>query len=121
MSALAIAKLAWLGYTPGRSRSHRALLSCAQVDSEREALAKLPTASPGRRARATNIAYIIFTSGSTGRPKGTVLQHNGAVNFLLDHIWCVTRANNNLKSVPCCTLLETLRISQNTSSALLGH
>ena len=75
--------------TAGRAGAHRALLSCAQMDGEREALAELPTASPGRRARATNMAYIIFTSGSTGRPKGTVLQHDGAISFLLDHTWCV--------------------------------
>ena len=70
------------------------------MDGEREALAKLPTASPGQRARATNMAYIIFTSGSTGHPKGTVLQHDGAVNFLLDHIWCVARASS-LSLRPC--------------------
>ena len=72
------------------------------MDGEREALAKLPTASPGRRARATSMAYIIFTSGSTGRPKGTVLQHDGAVNFLLDHTECVTPGIAALDT-KCCS------------------
>lgn len=54
----------------------------AQVDKERDALAELPTASPGPRATAANMCYLIFTSGSTGRPKGAVLQHDGSVNFM---------------------------------------
>ena len=53
-----------------------------QVDKEREATAKQPTALPGERARPDNMCYIIFTSGSTGRPKGTVLQHAGVINYL---------------------------------------
>ena len=53
-----------------------------QVDAEREATGKQPTASLGERAKPANIAYIIFTSGSTGRPKGTVLQHAGVINYL---------------------------------------
>ena len=31
-----------------------------------------------------DIAYVIFTSGSTGMPKGVVIQHQAAVNTLLD-------------------------------------
>ena len=49
---------------------------------EREAIAEMSTASPGKRARQDNMCYIIFTSGSTGRPKGAVLQHAGVINYL---------------------------------------
>ena len=57
-------------------------VTAPQVDSEWDSISKEPPVSPGVRATATNMCYIIFTSGSTGRPKGTVLQHDGAVNFL---------------------------------------
>ncbi len=34
--------------------------------------------------KLTDIAYIIFTSGSTGTPKGVMIDHQGAVNTILD-------------------------------------
>ena len=52
------------------------------MDVERESIAELPTASPGKRSGPDNMCYIIFTSGSTGRPKGAVLQHAGVINYL---------------------------------------
>lgn len=34
--------------------------------------------------RHDNLAYVIFTSGSTGKPKGVAIDHQGAVNTILD-------------------------------------
>ena len=65
-----------------RSLLQRQWREDAQVDEERDALAKQPSTPPGPRAAASNMCYIIFTSGSTGRPKGVVLQHDGTVNFM---------------------------------------
>ncbi|WP_434524889.1 amino acid adenylation domain-containing protein [Photorhabdus asymbiotica] len=35
-------------------------------------------------ARPEDLAYVIFTSGSTGKPKGVVIDHQSAVNTILD-------------------------------------
>lgn len=37
-----------------------------------------------RKVDPESNAYIIFTSGSTGQPKGVVIQHNAAVNTIID-------------------------------------
>ncbi len=41
-------------------------------------------AAPPRRAKSQDLAYVIFTSGSTGKPKGVAIEHQGAVNTLID-------------------------------------
>ncbi|PHM50078.1 hybrid non-ribosomal peptide synthetase/type I polyketide synthase [Xenorhabdus miraniensis] len=35
-------------------------------------------------AHPEDLAYVIFTSGSTGKPKGVMIDHQGAVNTILD-------------------------------------
>ncbi|MEL6468397.1 MAG: amino acid adenylation domain-containing protein [Cyanobacteria bacterium J06623_4] len=37
-----------------------------------------------RKQKSTDLAYVIYTSGSTGTPKGVMIDHQGAVNTLLD-------------------------------------
>jgi amino acid adenylation domain-containing protein len=41
----------------------------------------LPTRQP---ANPSDLAYVIYTSGSTGMPKGVMIDHQGAVNTILD-------------------------------------
>jgi amino acid adenylation domain-containing protein len=36
------------------------------------------------RARGEDLAYVIFTSGSTGEPKGVMIEHQSALNTILD-------------------------------------
>ncbi|SFU58339.1 hybrid non-ribosomal peptide synthetase/type I polyketide synthase [Xenorhabdus koppenhoeferi] len=42
------------------------------------------TNEPGLSVRPEDLAYVIFTSGSTGKPKGVMINHQGAVNTILD-------------------------------------
>ena len=37
-----------------------------------------------RISQPADLAYLIYTSGSTGRPKGVMIEHQGAVNTVLD-------------------------------------
>ncbi|MEE1886407.1 non-ribosomal peptide synthetase [Pseudomonas carassii] len=48
-----------------------------QIDSPGEPLRDV-------QVRPDDLAYVIYTSGSTGTPKGVVIDHQGAVNTLLD-------------------------------------
>ncbi len=43
-----------------------------------------PINEPRVTVRPDDLAYVIFTSGSTGTPKGVMIDHQGAVNTLLD-------------------------------------
>ncbi|CDL80757.1 hybrid non-ribosomal peptide synthetase/type I polyketide synthase [Xenorhabdus szentirmaii] len=49
-------------------------------------LSNLPaaTSKPCLPAHPADLAYVIFTSGSTGKPKGVMIDHQGAVNTILD-------------------------------------
>ncbi|MCU0290079.1 MAG: amino acid adenylation domain-containing protein, partial [Acidobacteria bacterium] len=43
-------------------------------------------------SHSNQLAYIIYTSGSTGKPKGVMIEHRGAVNYIL---WAVDRYVKN--------------------------
>ncbi|MEA5617544.1 amino acid adenylation domain-containing protein [Cronbergia sp. UHCC 0137] len=43
-----------------------------------------PCKGEGVRQQPTDLAYVIYTSGSTGTPKGVMIDHQGAVNTILD-------------------------------------
>ncbi|MBC8943854.1 non-ribosomal peptide synthetase/type I polyketide synthase [Xenorhabdus indica] len=48
-------------------------------------LNNLPTTNkPSLSVRPEDLAYVIFTSGSTGTPKGVMIDHQSAVNTILD-------------------------------------
>ncbi|MDC9595407.1 non-ribosomal peptide synthetase/type I polyketide synthase [Xenorhabdus anantnagensis] len=42
------------------------------------------TREPRLSVRPEDLAYVIFTSGSTGKPKGVMIDHQGAINTILD-------------------------------------
>ena len=54
------------------------------LDGDWDAIAPQPATNPFSPATSTNLAYIIYTSGSTGKPKGVLIEHQGAVNTILD-------------------------------------
>jgi amino acid adenylation domain-containing protein/thioester reductase-like protein len=54
------------------------------LDTNWEKIAQYPTSNPAYEISRHNLAYVIYTSGSTGKPKGVLIEHEGAVNTLLD-------------------------------------
>ena len=52
------------------------------LDTDCDAIARMPHTAPKRFAAPTDLAYVIYTSGSTGRPKGVMLEHQGLSNMV---------------------------------------
>jgi amino acid adenylation domain-containing protein/thioester reductase-like protein len=54
------------------------------VDANWEEIAQYSTENPCSDVQSNHLAYAIYTSGSTGKPKGVLIEHQGAVNTILD-------------------------------------
>jgi amino acid adenylation domain-containing protein len=52
------------------------------IDSDWEAISKLPAENCQSGVGPENLAYVIYTSGSTGLPKGVEIPHRALSNFL---------------------------------------
>jgi amino acid adenylation domain-containing protein len=63
------------------SRLQTEALPCLAIESDLSTPAPPLTLSP---VQPTDLAYIIYTSGSTGLPKGVMIDHQAAVNTILD-------------------------------------
>ncbi|PMB22055.1 non-ribosomal peptide synthetase [Fischerella thermalis CCMEE 5198] len=63
-------------------------LSPTTVETLHTTSLHIPPSLQGKGARglglSTDLAYVIYTSGSTGTPKGVMIDHQGAVNTILD-------------------------------------
>jgi amino acid adenylation domain-containing protein/thioester reductase-like protein len=54
------------------------------IDTMWDEIAQYPTENLGADVQPHHLAYVIYTSGSTGKPKGVLIEHQGAVNTILD-------------------------------------
>jgi amino acid adenylation domain-containing protein len=55
------------------------------VDTQRGAIATLPSEPPDIEVAEQSLAYCIYTSGTTGRPKGVVVQRDALSNLISWH------------------------------------
>jgi amino acid adenylation domain-containing protein/thioester reductase-like protein len=54
------------------------------IDTLWDEIAQYPTENLCNDIQPHHLAYVIYTSGSTGKPKGVLIDHQGAVNTILD-------------------------------------
>jgi amino acid adenylation domain-containing protein/thioester reductase-like protein len=54
------------------------------VDAIWDEIDQYPTDNTSSGVQPNHLAYAIYTSGSTGKPKGVLIEHQGAVNTILD-------------------------------------
>jgi amino acid adenylation domain-containing protein/thioester reductase-like protein len=54
------------------------------IDAIWDKIAQYPIDNVSSSVQPHNLAYAIYTSGSTGKPKGVLIEHQGAVNTILD-------------------------------------
>ncbi|BAB74344.1 non-ribosomal peptide synthetase [Anabaena sp. FACHB-709] len=74
--------------SPNLSPTRREALTSPSDSSDVEPILNSPPSLVGKGAgglgQPTDLAYVIYTSGSTGTPKGVMIDHQGAVNTILD-------------------------------------
>ena len=54
------------------------------LDTDWQGITAESPENPTSSVTSEQLAYIIYTSGSTGKPKGVLIEHQGAVNTILD-------------------------------------
>ncbi|MBN2001946.1 MAG: amino acid adenylation domain-containing protein [Anaerolineae bacterium] len=65
-----------------RDRLPEGAYDCVCLDTDRDLIAREPSAGVSSSVTAENMAYLIYTSGSTGRPKGVSIQHASVVGYV---------------------------------------
>ncbi|HIK08630.1 MAG TPA: amino acid adenylation domain-containing protein [Trichormus sp. M33_DOE_039] len=65
-------------------RRREALTSPSDIEAILNSSPSIQGKGAGGLGLPTDLAYVIYTSGSTGTPKGVMIDHQGAVNTILD-------------------------------------
>ena len=74
------------------------------IDSNWDAITKMPTSLPEVDLQPDNLAYIIYTSGSTGTPKGVMIEHHNVCDFIVGQteLYQINEADNILQFLNIC-------------------
>jgi amino acid adenylation domain-containing protein len=62
------------------------MIDQALLDDYQSVAQNYPSDLPQVKLSADQLAYLIYTSGSTGKPKGVMIEHQGIVNTVMNHI-----------------------------------
>ncbi|TLQ42861.1 non-ribosomal peptide synthetase [Streptomyces marianii] len=57
-------------------------LRIVELDTERDAIGRMPVSPPSTTVAPHDLAYVIYTSGSTGNPKGVAVEHRNVRHIL---------------------------------------
>ncbi len=72
-----------------------------------------PGAQPETDVQPGDLVYLIYTSGSTGNPKGTMVEHQGAVNYIS---WAIRQYGNKNGTDLCFPLYSSISFDLTVTS-----